>query len=66
MEVQPTQARALIESSNLLQLPDGMGELAQGLQLAMWSDIDLEPDTAPYWGHNGQGQDQPYHLLVQV
>lgn len=73
MELQPAQAQAVIEAEGLLDLPDGLPELGAGLRRAIWQEVDLEPDTAPYWaggaggvgGEGGQTPQEAFHLLIQ-
>ena len=73
MELQPAQARAVMEAEGLLDLSDGLPELGAGLRKAIWQEVDLEPDTAPYWvggggrgqGEGGQTAQEAFHLLIQ-
>jgi len=73
MELHSAQAQAVVEAEGLLDLPDGLPELGAGLRRAIWQEVDLEPDTAPYWagggggggGEGGQTAQEAFHLLIQ-
>jgi len=76
LDARPAAAQSILEAEGLFDLPDGDSDLGAGLLCAIWQDVDLEPDTAPYWAgqgplppqHKGSqdvAEGETFHLLIQ-